>query len=56
MRQIIKIPPSAYMQAVNPGFETRLKAGFTRCKGEAKSYSECVKKDLLETDEKACQK
>ncbi len=44
MRKIIKIPQSAYLQAVNPGFEARLKSGFERCKGEAKSYAECVKK------------
>lgn len=50
MRKIIKIPPSTYLEAVNPGFETRLKAGFVICKGEAKFYAECVKKNLLETD------
>jgi hypothetical protein len=39
MRKIIKIPQSAYLDAVNPGFEARLKDGFLRCKGESKSYS-----------------
>ena len=47
MRKVIKIPQAAYLQAINPGFEARLKAGFKACKGEAKMYSECVKKQLL---------
>ncbi len=35
-RVVIKLPQSAYLEAVNPGFEARLKLGFERCKPEAK--------------------
>ncbi len=44
MRKVIKIPQTAYLEATSPGFEIRLKAGFIKCKVEAKSYAECVKK------------
>jgi len=35
MRKVIKIPEAVYLEAINQGFESRIKTGFAKCKKEA---------------------